>query len=139
MKKIIIFFTILLFFTNSAISAKDIVEKTKTKISSNKFEWKTLSDEELIKTEKAVFNGEYQDTKKLVAHYKLKNRPELSYLWLNFGVENNDMWSLCEKYVSYKEKQPYTESLKLLKKINELKTEQEVPKEYFTEVLETED
>ena len=119
MKKI--FFLIFLFCLSISYINSQAKYGNARAISGRTIQKRILSKDDVKKYDESVSKGNTRYIKNLYFHYKLTDNPKRAEELLAYGLENDDLWAMCETYVSHKDDMNESEAEKLKKRIDKMK------------------
>ena len=128
MKKLIIMFAVFLSiglvnsYAQSVKGGKPGVVSTRSGATSGRI----LTDDEIARFEKAISRGYACYVQDLYRHYELKGELEKAEEWLAYGLEHEDMWSMCYMYAFRKNEMSRADAEELKKKITKHKEHEQV-------------
>ena len=131
MKKLIAIFAVCLSIgagTSFAQSAKEVKSAKSTVVStrSGATSGRILTEDEIANFERSISRGYACYVQDLYRHYELKREREKAEEWLAYGLEHEDMWSMCYMYAFRKNEMSRADAEELKKKITKHKEHEQV-------------
>ena len=101
---------------------KNIVVSTRSGATSGRI----LTEDEIARFERAISQGYACYVQDLYRHYELKGEREKAEEWLSYGLEHEDMWSMCYMYAFRKDELSVADAEELKRKITIHKEQEQV-------------